>query len=227
MPQFAARLALPALTVVLVLLGCWKERNRLAEYDPRIEFTRTYLDRFADFLKQDSNAGDAYVWLTQHSAEMQDELGPYGYLGYFQRPFDSVRIQNAPVMITLLPELYSEFNNRRLGPNVAAVASYEQTIQEVLVRHIGVLEKWRGEVEVESRNPFVWLREGVRAVVASPLTLLVWLGLASTATAKRAATSAIVRVISGVVALVNLAAAVLTLILGWQPLLTWLARMSH
>jgi hypothetical protein len=69
----------------------------------------------------------------------------------------------------------------------------------------------------------------MREIVAFPVSLLGWLGILSTTTARSIAESALFRMLGGVAALIGFASAVVGLITGWAQFVTmvssWIAKL--
>lgn len=220
MPDFLSRAASLLAVALLLVIGLAGLRRRLKDVVDRQAFTQQFLQNLRSFIGSQGSDGFTYSWLTERSARMQEELGAWGFLQGFSRPFENLVFSNAPVIITLLPELYDELNRGGLtGGNQPAIARYEQTLQEVLVRQLGILDRLGLERRSELRNPFVWFREGVRSVVFLPISLLGWLGITSVSVVRRLTSSVFAGVLAGVLSLLGLVSAVVTIVVGWEPFL--------
>jgi hypothetical protein len=87
---------------------------------------------------------------------------------------------------------------------------------EALLHCLGTLEVWLAESARRLRNPLIWLREGVRFFLLLPVSVLRWLGFIGPSRLKRIENSGIVRVISGLVALVELLSGTVAICVGWD-----------
>jgi hypothetical protein len=218
-------LALVAL-LGLVVVGFARLRHRRSELVEDVKFGAEFMEHLQVFFRSRGKDNAAYAWLTQNSLRMQRELGAFGWLTAYRRPFDSIVHNHAAVITTLLPELYGELNNVGYsGPNEIAVAQMQQTLQEVIIRHGGLLQERDQAIVRDLRNPVIWFREGVRAVVYLPVSLLTWLGLAPAASADRVSGSFLGRFLTGVIGVVTLVAALVTIAVGWDEFASKIAAL--
>jgi hypothetical protein len=89
-------------------------------------------------------------------------------------------------------------------------------LQETLVRHLGTLSDRRELLARSIKNPIIWLREGVRALIALPLSILGWLGVLSERAVGRITGSKIFGGLSGLAGAVGFVSAVMGVVLGWD-----------
>jgi len=87
------------------------------------------------------------------------------------------------------------------------------------VRYGGALDDHIEDLDVEINNPVVAFREGIQALLRLPILTFHWLGLAE---APSLYVGPISRVIGGIVSLLTLLSAVVTIIVGWTPLVEFL-----
>jgi hypothetical protein len=219
-----SRLVAGLIVLLLLLTGSVSVYRRLVDTRRRRAFAIEFLSSFQDFMRSDGTDSDKYAWLVSKSVRMQRDLGIYGYLESYHPAFARVVYRNVAVITTLLPDLFTELSNRGLGRWEEAIAKLQQTLQEVLLRYLGVLDEKIAVTYSELRNPFVWFREGVKASLFLPLTLFSWLGLMSVHTLKRIVNSVLAQWISGVVATVGFLSAVITLVTGWTVFVALIQR---
>jgi hypothetical protein len=96
----------------------------------------------------------------------------------------------------MLPE-YRQAANHRATQSQAA--QYSGAIRDVLLRYSGALVELENDTLQEFRNPIVWFRESVRAILASPFQLIMSLGIFSSAIGAGIIGSGILRFASGAV----------------------------
>ena len=118
--------------------------------------------------------------------------------------------------------------HREFGQLTSSHSDHGQLVGETLVRYMGWSADQIGNKRRELRNPVVWLREGVAALLLLPVWFLRSLGLLSPSRSGRLARSALFRLLTGVVALLGLLSALVTIILGWRLALEVLRRfLAH
>jgi hypothetical protein len=220
MADLVSRAVTASVIGLLLAIGWGRLRRRLTANAQQKLFTQEFLTKVQAFVNSRGSDHTAYSWLTERSARMQGELGAFGYLEAFHRPFQNLVYRNAPVIFTLLPELYGELNRGGLtGGYEPAIAQYQQTLQEVLIRHLGILDDLSQEIRSELGNPLLWFREGIRSLVFLPVSVLGWLGIASPALVLRVTSSMLARSTAGVLALIGLVSAAVTIVVGWEQFL--------
>lgn len=101
---------------------------------------------------------------------------------------------------------------------------YATTLRDVLIRYSGALKELEADARKESSNPIIWFSEGVKTVLSSPFRLLSSLGVLSGSVTAGIVGSNLLRVASGVIALVALTAGLVQTITGWDTSLALLTN---
>lgn len=195
-----------------VLLRRWKR-----EVTRRIEFVNEFGERLLRYVNSGGRDEESYGWLTHRSNRMQNQMGRQGLIG-FQPPFANFIHNNYPVILNMLPELRKSLRDSILH---SQADWYANALREALIRHLGSLEDTRETVDHDLRNPIVLLRRGIQGVLSGPGYLLHSLGLSAAPNPS----GPLLRIASGIVALIGLVAAVMTTALGWPAFSTLLASL--
>jgi hypothetical protein len=181
----------------------------------RQTFTIEFINRLGQFAKAEGFDAEQYTWLTQHSVQMQEELGPLGVVNY-KPPGNLGFIPRYHVILNLLPEL----RRLRMGEyHFAAEEIFSEQANlclDTLVRYSGVLDRSSVESLRQLRNPLAWLREGVQTILLLPISVLASLGVIGASSERRFRGSLIFRILAGFVALIGLLSAAITIALGWD-----------
>lgn len=177
-------------------------------------FAIEFLENLKTYWESGESNSEAYSWLIHRSNKMQGEMGGFGVVHNYKPPYQNYVITNYDIILNMIPDLRRCLEDDLLSRNLAH--QYMNTLQEALVRYIGSIEDERTEIINDIKNPVKWLRSGVRDIVALPAYLLGWLGVISESTANKWVSSLLFSVISGVVALVGFASAVVTTVVGWD-----------
>ncbi len=85
------------------------------------------------------------------------------------------------------------------------------------MRYLGTLDDEGTAFTKRFVNPVIWLGEGVRTALLLPFLTMQWLGLFKETFINRLDQSAGFSLLSGLVAVVGLAASVMIIALGWEP----------
>ena len=145
---------------------------------------------------------------------MQMEMGDMGILRHFTDGRYS--ITNYPIVLNLLPKIRSDIDNDRRYPGMFRddINKYLYMFDEALIRYLGSLD-YRLKHSPAPWNPAILFREGIRLWIVSPLMLLAWLGVLSTATVVGLTKHPAFKVLSGMVAVLGFIGTIFTIALGW------------
>lgn len=223
------RLLIAAAILGVCLIGLVKLRRQMSRVDEKSQFAVEFLEKFRTYINSRGENYECYGWMTYRSARMQTQLGRAGIFQSYRPPFSNVIHRNVPAIFTLLPELRNYLNDELLSRQDTA-AQCASMLEDILLRHLGTLEDEGDAVVRYLRNPFIWLTEGMRTIVALPVSLLGWLGILSANTARGFANSALVRLVAGFAALIGFVSAIVGLIVGWTDFVSivrgWLAMLD-
>lgn len=198
--------------VIIILLGVagtglLRLAVRLVAWKRRKRFTETYLARFRQVVHSEAFDEETYDWLVARSVKMQEYLGPLGLTTFTEAtPYNPMPLATDALIVNTLPEL----RGGQGRPERKAQC------EDALMRYLGALGDERTRYAKQFVNPVVWLGEGVRAALLLPFWTLQWLGLFKERFVSRLARSTVFSLLSGLVAVLGLAAAVMILALGWD-----------
>lgn len=215
------RLWIPIAVTLLAAVGFARLFRIALRIGDRIVFATEFLEQFQKYAASRGQDTEAYGWLVHRSTKMQQHMGDAGVYAYYKPPFANYRVTNYPIILNGIPELRQAYEAGYMSDVGGQIAS---ALQESFVRYMGQLDDLRESHIREMKNPFVWLREGVRLIIASPVYLLSWMGLVGESTASAFIQSRLFKVVSGLVTLVGLIASVMTIVLGWDQFLKLIGR---
>lgn len=90
-------------------------------------------------------------------------------------------------------------------------------IDEVLLTYIGAQSDTVKDAKKELRNPLIWLREGVRFIVTSPISLFYWSGLMQYSTYNTISNNFFVKMVSFLIGFTGLVSSIITIFTGYTP----------
>lgn len=221
--MLSPRLVSVVLLVATAVIGL----VRLKQYSRKLkegeDFLLEFGKHFKRFVESHGRDFDAYAWLTSNAAKMQMALGPLGVMALQQQ--SGYLVTNFQILINLLPEIRDDFLNDMpfLFPQLAT--QKVNTVQDALIRYGGMLDQLRNEVTKEQRNPFVWLKEGVRILLIAPVAILQFFGLVPERAPQVVGRTAAFRVVAGAVALLGLLATIITIVVGWTAFVAVIHRL--
>ncbi|GAB6928875.1 hypothetical protein JCM10914A_28580 [Paenibacillus sp. JCM 10914] len=90
-------------------------------------------------------------------------------------------------------------------------------IDDMLLTFIGAADNWVNEAQKELKNPLIWLREGVRFVVTSPVSLMYWSGLIRYRTYNTLSNNFLVKLLSFLIGVIGFVSSIVTIVTGYTP----------
>jgi hypothetical protein len=153
---------------------------------------------------------------------MQREMGPYGIMAVYRPPFANYAFNNYPILANLLPEYRRAAVSWRIQ---SQAEDYARAIWDALLRYSGSLGDLECEIRQNLRNPVVWIRESVRAILATPVWLLTSLGIFGSSTSSKIIGSRLMRLFAGLVSLIAIAANVVQIFSGWDASVIFIRKL--
>ncbi len=198
-----------------VLLG--REVGRLHEDR---EFAHAYLRAFRTYIASDGADTESYSWMVHRSQKLQRNMGHHGVASTFVAPFGRYTVQNYRIILNALPEVRKALSDNFLRP---VASQYIDFIQEAIIRYGGELDDALELAQGSVNNPFRALRQGVQALILAPGYLMHWLGLSRSPS--MSSRGVVLRISSGLLALIGLASAVVSIVVGWGDFVEILRRL--
>src|SRR5438067_10931687 len=118
----------------------------------------------------------------------------------------------------MLPEIRRLAADNEFGLWNNLIEQYAHTFDEALIRYIGSFEEQRNELATSARNPVIWFREGIRLLIASPILILVWLGVFGTSTLYRLTHGLVFKLLATTASLLAFVSAVFSIVLVWDDM---------
>ena len=197
-------------------LGLVVTIRRLSRVHERQDFLKDFADRFTRYASGGGKDEALYAELTQRVNRMQRDLGSHGTMAMYRPPFATYAFRDYQVLVNMLPEYRQAANDFILQRNQAP--QYADAIRDVLLRYSGGLQQLENDKRRDLRNPLVWFREGVRTLVSFPFVALRELGVLSPSFSASILGSGLLKVASGVVAVVTLIAGLVQILTGWDTI---------
>jgi hypothetical protein len=192
----------------------FKERRR---YQERRTFANEFRSQFFNYVRSGGKDFAAYTWLIASSTQMQGEMGRFGIYDHFRGP--GFQATNFPIIMNGLPGIRDWFgkNQRDRGIWQDQINAYIQLVDDAMVRYLGSL-KYALTHSQSPWNPVIWFREGIKAWLASPMTLLSWFGVISATTLSRLVGGKPFEAFTAIATLLGFVGTIFTLALGWEDM---------
>ncbi len=124
------------------------------------------------------------------------------------------------IIIHFLPELHRKFLLTDSTLFGREIIYYVQTIEDVLRRYTGTIDEKVTSKKAPLRNPLIWFTEGVKSILAFPLYILVSFGIFGTKLLESIVNSNLFKILSGLVALIGFASAIITIVVGYEDFIS-------
>jgi hypothetical protein len=211
-----SRFQIISILVVIALMGWLQLIFKIRRTNEKEKYALKYFDSFKKYVESKGKDNEAYTWMTYESVKMQNQLGILGIMSNYKPPGANYIFKNYPVLVNMLPDLHSSFNSDYLIVASPWISNYIQVLQEMLVRHLGVLNKEKKDIQSEINNPFKAFRAGIQLLLLLPFSIVSWFGLATKDFLWRLSRNPLVKIISGVFAIIMFISAIVSLVVGWK-----------
>jgi len=209
------------LLVFIFLLGVSSIIRDYFTIHKKYIFTTEYFETLKAYIQSNGQDVEKYSWLTRKSSKIQTLMGSFGLVDYKPAAQNYI-YKNYQLIVNGLGELRSYYNDNYVFSRLANEMS--QTLQEALIRYIGVLEEHRDFYISQLKNPIIWFREGVRVIIALPINLLSWFGIINPLAVATITTNIIFRFFSGIIAFLTFLGTIVTLVVGWNDFVSILFK---
>ena len=208
----------PASVILIVaLIGFIYIFQRVKQLADNRQSANDFRDKLNAYLNSQGQDYQTYSWLIHRSSRIQSEMGPFGIVGALRPPYADYIYRNYPIVFNSLREIRRGFEDDRFLRNTRALCEYGALLNESVLRYIGALDDLLELERKGLRNPFVWLQDGVKQILLLPFTLLFRFGVMGGATIDTVARNPVFRILSGLVALLSVLSAIITIVVGWEP----------
>jgi hypothetical protein len=204
----------------LGFVSLWRSSRGIVGYEA---FAKSFHSRFIEYMNSRCGDHQTYNWLITNSPRMHSEIGDCGLVSGYCEPYGQVVYPTWPIILNAIPRI------RLVADRPNLVNHYASKVDDALMRHLGELSENARVCRAEMRNPFIWLREGTRTLIAIPFNLLSWFGILSSATVSGITASPAFNVVAGIIGLVSSGGTFVRMVAGlivdvpqaWSAICSW------
>jgi len=212
----------PLLAVILIgLIGFIKICISLREVINKRSSAIEYLNKFREFsndLFQGNINSELYQWLKLNSVKIQKQVSAYGISCNYKPAGANYMIKRYQIILNGISNMLTEYRQfGGLGLGTSILQDEATSIDDTLLTYIGELDSNYEAVFSEMKNPLVWLREGIQAIVVLPISLIYWSGLIQYRTYNILTNNFFIKLIAFVVTVIGLISSVITIVTGYEP----------
>ncbi|PKM52356.1 MAG: hypothetical protein CVV02_00970 [Firmicutes bacterium HGW-Firmicutes-7] len=201
--------------VILFVLGFIKIAKYKFDLDSKQKFVIEYAEKLNTLFNGNYDSA-IYSWLIQNLNRIQGELYHNGLID-FKPSYVKQYISNYPILLNTVPKI----RTNDLECEEICLA------QDSILKQIGDNGRLIDFTIKELKNPFIWLREGIRSVVTFPIYLLFWSGLINNRSYTKIRHSWFFKLFTFIIALAGIMSSIITIIIGWDQFLATLHQVFN
>lgn len=212
----------PLLAVILIcIIGFVKICIIIRRVINKRLFGIEFMNKFREFsnkLFQDNLDNELYQWLKLNSSKIQKQVNIYGISCDYRPAGANYMIKGYQIILNGISNMLTEYRQfSGLGFGRSMLQDEATSIDDTLLTYIGELDSEYEEVFLEVKNPLIWLREGVRAIVVLPISLMYWSGLMRYNTYSNLTNNFFVKFIAFLIAVIGVISSIITIVTGYEP----------
>ncbi|MEL7569123.1 MAG: hypothetical protein AAGU14_01035 [Eubacteriaceae bacterium] len=207
--------------IIILLMLCLVGYIRLSYLKKDNDKNKTFISLFLSNLREFCNEliegkcnEEKFEWLQLNSEKVQIQLGDYGRIKY-KPSYSNIEYDNYLIIINGIYNIREWFYKLKYDFD-GILKAEKRIIENPLLIYIGVINNYNEEIIKSLKNPVIWFREGIRAIVILPIYLVFWFGIIRYSTYKNANNNNITRFISFILTIIYLISSVIT-ITGYNP----------
>ena len=205
------------LTVVLIMiLGFIKIFIKVKKMQSDISQCEKYrgkLGEFTDRLSKNDFSYQTFEYLNSKSCIIQEIIGSFGIAANYKPAYSNYFISNYDIIVNEVNNLLNYHSNR-----------YQKGISDSLImidsslsKYIGYAQNKKDKLSKNLLNPFVWIREGIRAIVTFPIFFMYWTGIIEYSHYNKIQNNILFKVIGVIIGTLGFIETLMAIVTGYQP----------
>lgn len=211
------------LCIFLIFIGLHQINKRIKKIRVKRERIHNFLNKLKLYVESGGRDGEAFLQMVHQSALVQRDLGRYGIAMYKPPGFLSY-FNNYQLIVNHLSELQRWIQTDDVFSYLKPGLAIANSIQEGLIRYLGVIDDYEPNLIKMRRNPLVLLREGVGWLIVLPISVFSFIGLANEDVPDALSQYRIVKFFSRVLTLIGLVGSIVTLVTGWSQFIQIISK---
>jgi hypothetical protein len=203
----------------LTALGRLRLQERWRQLDARLGLLGEFRQHYSAYIDSKGQNGQAFAELMNRVERMQRDAGTAAIYASFRPAWSDHAYINYEVFSNALPALRVRLENPGWQVDETSVRQYVNIIDDSLNRYAGRLQGSVAQIEKDARNPLVWFREGVGALLLAPAFILRSLGALPARRSAPVTTNWPLRILSAIVSVILFVSTVVTILSGWEATL--------
>lgn len=213
------------ITIIIFCIGLVRSIYDYYNVLKRNNFSFDYINNFRKFgsqlVEQEHFDSENYQWLMMNSSKMQTMMGSYGIASSYKPPFANFMYNNYQLVVNGIREIKDNFQRAAgsygLSFEKRWVIESINIVDDALLTFVGAIGDVLDEAKKDLKNPLIWLREGVRFIVTSPISLMYWSGLMKYRTYNVISNNLFVKFLSFLIGIIGFVSSIVTIVTGYTP----------
>src|SRR5215469_2309798 len=195
-------------------VGLFKIVKVRRHFRQRRTFANEFREKFSKYVNNPVQELPTFNWIIANSPQMQIEMGNYAIYSHFRDARGEYT--NYPIIMNIPLEIRLLFDGIPRHGNLfqSHLNQYISMVDQAILRYFGYLDFTLKNSLSDLRNPVIWFREGIRVAIASPLSLLHWLGVLSAATVSRLTGHSAFKALAGIASVIGFVSAIFGIVTG-------------
>lgn len=179
-----------------------------------VEFTNNFYKSYDRFDRRGEIDHEKYVWLTKNANKMQGMLGQTGLMDYIG-PFQQYKISNYNIVLNTIPKFRDK-----------AITEFDvNSVDDCLLRYIGIVEEQTNERSRQLKNPFLWLKQGFKEFFSLPIYIVNWFGIIPDRIVGKITSNLIFNILVGIGGFVTFVSGLVTIIQGKEQTIDFIKKL--
>ena len=198
------------LLIIVLILGFSNIVYRIIKMNKDQQIAIIYRNKLVEFL-QSMNKGK--VLHSNLEYLNKSIIGELGIATSVINPMLGLQYNNYQIIINGVDEISRSIRIGLINQAIDAGVMMDSSIG----KYIGYVDSNRKELISNMKNPFIWLREGIRVIVGFPIYFLYWTGLIQYSSYSKLKSNIVVRFIGVIVGITGFVSAIIGIITGYGP----------
>lgn len=223
---FLDRIIAVIVVMCIIFLGFIINFMSIDKIDKKREELIEYLNKFVKLMqsiKQSKQIDkELYFWLSERSMAVQNELAEEGVLTSFKEPINGAKVKNYHLITDFMPNISKVVNKKDKFILVAEFYNMGNVFEEAFLKHKRNLDRREERMKRSLINPLALFTYGITYIIQSPLDLLCFCKVISTAKASKIKRNIFIKIINFLIVLICLIFSLSIIILGFEGVIALL-----
>lgn len=194
--------------ILLMFIEAIKNLLSLFRLSKEQDFALEFVNNLTEYVNS-RGSDEVFIRLSTKAARLQNYMGDYGIVTY-QPPFATHYINNYQIILNGIDEIKKEM---QMG---YGDSQHFHMVRDTILKYTGQVEISREDIISTFKNPLRLFAASIRTVLMIPFKILYEVGILNSQLMSWMKTNYLMQFVSGVVAILSLLSAAMTIMFGWS-----------